>query len=197
MSLQTWKDEFYNVPAEEAAESPLSAAQHSLKKWRGLTTENLERHGMMKEGESRNIWNGWGGRFNVDGYTCALCISVDDNCRKCGLWELGYGCKDDQEYGMWYYQDDPLPMITALEKLVDKLNSEQKKLNTKIPNGIYCYDENGVCPYWGIDPSKPEQDNGYCTYLNKNDWEDLGVGLLWDQVKLCTENNCIEDDEMV
>jgi hypothetical protein len=67
MSLNTWKIEFYPQEACEV-EDQLEAAKHSLRKWGGLTTENLERHGLVKEGESRYIWNGWGDRFAVDGY---------------------------------------------------------------------------------------------------------------------------------
>lgn len=33
----------------------------------------------------------------------------------------------------------------------------------------------------------PEQENGYCSYLQKGDW-DLSLGLLWDQVKECGIN---------
>jgi hypothetical protein len=131
MTLQTWKDEYYDIEASEAIDNPLTAAQHSLKKWRGLTLENLQKHGLEKEGGSRSIWNGWGGRLNIDGYTCALCILVDDNCRKCGLWELGYGCKADQEYGIWYYRDDPLPMIKALGELVTKLELESNSTSNE------------------------------------------------------------------
>ena len=86
-----------------------------------------------------------------------------------------------------------------------------------IPNGCYCYDRNGVCPYWSIKKGLPEQENGYCKYLNKSDFqinEELGptelydikteesivipahvipISLLWDQVKEChlKENFCI------
>jgi hypothetical protein len=133
MSLQTWKDEYYSVDATESIDTPLIAAQHSLKKWRGLTKENLEKHGLVKEGESREIWNGWGDRFSVDEESCALCVMVDSWCKECPLCQLGYGCKDDQEYGMWYYHDDPLPMITALEELVDKLENTPEEVDYSDP----------------------------------------------------------------
>lgn len=78
-----------------------------------------------------------------------------------------------------------------------------------IPYGPYCYDENGICPYWDIDPEKPHQYNGYCHYLGKGDsdlnqdvqWtncrtgeietaEEIGIpmSLLWDQCKECGIN---------
>lgn len=58
---------------------------------------------------------------------------------------------------------------------------------TKIPNGLYCYDNSGVCPYWTIVPDRPQMENGYCAYLGAGDWQ-FG-GLLWDQVKECGEND--------
>lgn len=39
MSLETWKEEFYPIPADEVPES--QALAHSLRKWEGLRKENL------------------------------------------------------------------------------------------------------------------------------------------------------------
>jgi len=72
-----------------------------------------------------------------------------------------------------------------------------------IPYGIYCYTsvgwEDGVykvipCPYWSRRTDKPEQENGYCSYLGVGDW-DLHIGLLWDQVKECGINEGWEDED--
>lgn len=67
-----------------------------------------------------------------------------------------------------------------------KYNKLSKKETSifSIPQGIYCYDEEGLCPYWSIDKDKPFQDNGYCHFLKKGDWE-LKGGLIWDQCKEC------------
>ena len=48
------------------------------------------------------------------------------------------------------------------------------KDESKIPKGFYCYhtDKNGKkinCPYWSNDPNKPEQESGYCSFLEKSD----------------------------
>lgn len=60
--------------------------------------------------------------------------------------------------------------------------------------GLYCYDENGLCPYWSADTNKPRQENGYCAYLEVGDWEPDGwLSLLWDQVKECGLK--VEDDD--
>jgi hypothetical protein len=79
---------------------------------------------------------------------------------------------------------------------------------SKIPKGPYCYAflrfEDGkvctkCCPYWSKREDKPYQENGYCSYLEKGDWEveipdDFPnnfpvscLSLLWDQVK---DPNC-------
>lgn len=83
---------------------------------------------------------------------------------------------------------------------------------SQIPSGCYCYDERGVCPYWDLLDDLPEQYNGYCGFLGKNDvelsremeMENLNTGemckgdelpfpvsLLWDQCKMCG----IKDDD--
>lgn len=91
-----------------------------------------------------------------------------------------------------------------------------------IPKGPYCYDDKGLCPYWSEDLSRHEQENGYCSYLERGDWEmnddkkwrvayvkdgeanhelqsghDLGIpmSLLWDQCKECGINDDWEDED--
>ena len=57
-----------------------------------------------------------------------------------------------------------------------------KKDESVIPKGLYCHgklvpDGNGgfksvnMCPYWKRDLNRPEQENGYCTFLEKGDWD--------------------------
>ena len=36
-----------------------------------------------------------------------------------------------------------------------------------IPKGVYC----DGCPFHFRDWSRPEQENGYCSYLGKSDWD--------------------------
>lgn len=83
---------------------------------------------------------------------------------------------------------------------------------TKIPNGLYCYDEKGKCPYWSLREDLPKQENGYCSFLGKSDWDlneergpmewhdrtgkvvnvtkphEIPNSLIWDEVKECGEN---------
>lgn len=97
-----------------------------------------------------------------------------------------------------------------------------KKDKSLIPQGCYCYTrlENGklkLCPYWSIRKDRPEQENGYCSYLQKGDWDinleaemkdvktgkivkkkgedaPFPIGLLWDMCKECGINEDFEDE---
>ena len=66
----------------------------------------------------------------------------------------------------------------------------------KIPKGIYCYDENGVCPYWSRTDEYNDHENGYCQFLQLGDWMENGTSLLWDQVKEYRVNEDLEEDEL-
>ena len=59
---------------------------------------------------------------------------------------------------------------------------------------VYCYfgTRSSPCPFWSLRDDKPEQDNGYCSYLESGDWDSEGLGLLWDQVKLRVANDVWE-----
>jgi len=90
-----------------------------------------------------------------------------------------------------------------------------RKDKSKIPHGFYCYDENGVCPYWRRMEGREEQEDGWCDYLEMGDIEisedtdriwhtgcadnekqvahkdiprHIRMGLLWDQCKECGIN---------
>lgn len=69
------------------------------------------------------------------------------------------------------------------------------KVYKAIPRGDYCYRiikhmPGGSfitwdCPMWSMRPDKPHQENGYCLWLGKGDWEENEPTLLWDQCKEC------------
>lgn len=50
MSLETWKEEFYKIPAEECIKE--QALDHSITKWEGLRPENLQKHGLFLDGRT-------------------------------------------------------------------------------------------------------------------------------------------------
>lgn len=88
MSLQTWLEEFMPVdPALAAGQSDLAAAEHSLKKWCGVSLENQNRHDVIY---TRNNYieedNGY--RKRLESINCALCIRSRDKYREAGEPEL-------------------------------------------------------------------------------------------------------------
>ena len=46
-----------------------------------------------------------------------------------------------------------------------------RKDKRRIPRGLYCYGKNGNCPYWRIIKDRDEQENGWCDYIGKGDYE--------------------------
>ena len=62
----------------------------------------------------------------------------------------------------------------------------RKELEKFIPKGDYCYVyKKYVCPFWSININKPHQMNGFCKFLQRGDWQDKGIGLIWDSCKEC------------
>ena len=97
---------------------------------------------------------------------------------------------------------------------------DKSKDTSVIPKGFYCYDGKYKCPYWDVREDKPDQENGYCHYLEKGDWnvnkekrynvrksdgtwgelesaEEIGfpMSILWDQCKECDINYGIDNEE--
>ena len=127
MSLESWKAEFYPIEASDVRFTK-EAIRHSLKKWQGLTKENLEKHGVVKKGDDR-LYDGiekW--PFHIDCFSCALCQLFNDEnneCHECPLNRfLGYSCDEREEiygpYSHWMDSGDPQIMIDALQKLEDE-----------------------------------------------------------------------------
>jgi hypothetical protein len=91
---------------------------------------------------------------------------------------------------------------------------------------FYCYDENGICPFWENKSDLPVQENGYCHYLGKSDYDlneeynkeckiiyaknkdevgktieeifDLHFpsSLIWDRCKECGINDEIDEEDL-
>lgn len=125
MSIKTWIDEYYPAEAdalEKSGASDLELVDHALKKWPGLSTENLERHD-LRCGENR-IWGSDGKLFVVDFSTCALCQRFEDSedsCPECPVTTATgkpcYDCSGESEYDPfsdWIVTGDVEPMLEAL-----------------------------------------------------------------------------------
>lgn len=81
----------------------------------------------------------------------------------------------------------PLKRVYVDENVAKKL----------IPKGCYCYDSNGICPFWDKFENFDNQESGYCHYLEAGDFmsrEKGGTFLLWDQCKECGIND--DDDSL-
>lgn len=135
MSIETWKEEFYPVTAE-AVNAGGSASvgeliEHSLRKWRGATYTNLERHGLGRGASELDcdvIYEFGGKTFSFDSHSCALCERfIDAGCSGCPLVdENGRNCN---EYGRGYFNfaengRGPDLMIHELEEALEEWREE-------------------------------------------------------------------------
>lgn len=87
------------------------------------------------------------------------------------------------------------------------------KIEDIIPEGLYCYNgidhevnEAGftvlklqnVCPFHRTLKGYPSRESGYCLYLQRGDFADRSLMLLWDMVKECDINpEDFEDLELI
>lgn len=131
MTIKTWKEEFYPVDASEVS-TKRGAILHSIRKWKGLLPENLERHGIRHGDIPYNIVDKFGETFDIDIESCALCtLYYDyDNCVRCPLAHtLGKRCDDGRTspFNTWIRRGVPESMIMALEKtLLQAVRMEDK-----------------------------------------------------------------------
>lgn len=145
MSLESWKAEFYPIPASETTEE--QAVDHSLQKWLGLLPENLAKHDCHIE-DSSVVEIGHtpclGNHVFIDSSSCSLCHhfcdmsacnSGDDEspCIECPLYKArgDVACDDEtseewnnSQKSPWHaftltfddYSYDPKPMIHWLKR---------------------------------------------------------------------------------
>jgi hypothetical protein len=128
--LKAWKKEFYPTRADTRM-SRIDAVRHSLRKWKGLLPENLDRYNLTVSFIDFAL--------PVSGDSCALCqkyydASIPDRerrCQKCPLAQvLGERCDcldDGNDYvSPWHsfsLDKNPVPMIEALEKTLRELEN--------------------------------------------------------------------------
>jgi len=144
MSLQTWKAEFYPVEADQC---PIDqAVAHSLLKWKGLTAENLAKHGVERWPDSNNI-GAEDDTLWIGSESCALChhFHTDDPqenehgdetfCLECPLAIArdGFACDNHRHneageyiesespwHAFTHENRDPQPMIFWLTQAQEK-----------------------------------------------------------------------------
>lgn len=76
-------------------------------------------------------------------------------------------------------------VVTYDGNMLNQAEMDLEQAKSLIPEGTYCYSADGLCPFWERNKQFPEQANGYCHFLNHGDWQEKGLGLLWDQCKEC------------
>ena len=146
MSIETWKQEFYAVEASVAGKSTdVEMLEHSIKKWEGLQTENLERH-ELRVNYTRIVDVG-GVNFHINSESCALCSkhlfsSRDDSCASCPLSKVRGGVSCDQidaddpsPFDAWRNRANPEPMLTFLRK-ARKIAVKEGKMTIKSQHAI-------------------------------------------------------------
>lgn len=121
-TLAAWKAEFYPVEAKDVAAE--DALAHSLRKWKGLRKENLERHGVRCEGSY--ITDGQQSLY-IDTTSCALCCQAGamdgtDHAACLGVKATGRRCdlRRASPWSAWRKSHDPEPMIAWLEEAIEK-----------------------------------------------------------------------------
>lgn len=124
MSVKTWKKEFYPISAK-SPKTKLGAIKHSIKKWRGLTIENLKKHDVETSKyfscirDPKEV-------FIIDAGSCALCNlylypnnDMERKCLECPLYSILNKKSCDvgmrSPYAIWADKKNPNPMIHALE----------------------------------------------------------------------------------
>ncbi|HEX6827220.1 MAG TPA: hypothetical protein VF077_12955 [Nitrospiraceae bacterium] len=113
MSFETWRQEFYPVPASEVSAD--DALAHSIRKWEGLQAEALVKHGLWFT--PPHIVTGNDGVMPIGGENCALCLH-HDACNGCPLHlSLGKACFEGGDTP-WvaFVRGNAAPMLAALKR---------------------------------------------------------------------------------
>jgi len=146
MSIETWEQEFYAVEVSVVGnDTDVVLLKHSIKKWEGLQTENLERHGLRASPTFYSrIKDVEGGIFYINSSSCSLCVRYlfskganDRGCGNCPLSKIrgNVACDvyadadgdDPSPFHAWRDRADPEPMLTWLRKSLKVATCEEGK----------------------------------------------------------------------
>lgn len=117
MSLETWKEEFYPIPANENMED-MEALLNAKRKWEGMRKENLEKHECnVKTG--RINYNAE--FFCIGAGSCALCLKYSPEyeetlnkyvCDQCPIYlsrdEISCDNLSQEEIDLQKYSDNEI-----------------------------------------------------------------------------------------
>jgi hypothetical protein len=114
MSYESWCKEFYPSPPSEDM-TPLKAAKHSLRKWKGVLPANLRRHGLTRDRDM--IREDYLVVHTLGALSCALCVINDVECQKCSIMLAGHkGCTHE---GSAYIQALEKNRITSMIRVLE------------------------------------------------------------------------------
>jgi len=136
VSLKTWKEEFYPIPAYECKEE--DALEQSLNKWIGLRKKNIDKHELVID--SSGDLQGKGGEFVIDDESCSLCKfylhrfdNEKEDCVRCPLYKsnnnVSCGEGYDSPHSTYCYSldHDPEPMIRLIKKAIKQYKNKRKE----------------------------------------------------------------------
>lgn len=134
MGVMTWKKEFYS--AIKGVKKGIPAIEHSIKKWKGLSKENLAKHGLTLSPmhyficklDEANSWDA-DEKLSVGCDNCALCRTskyADGSFMKCAVCpiQIHNGISCHSAFTKWMTTGNVKPMLKLLEKT---LKLEQEK----------------------------------------------------------------------
>ena len=151
MSLKTWKEEFYPVPADapSAQASEQAAVEHCIQKWEGLREDNLVKHKMVLDGVLLRENTLMDRTLRITDKSCALCVfhGYDADvpaacaivaCETCVLSKVNHGfpCYDSASsnnkppYQAFIIDGCPAPMLELLYNAREYLKTENEKNST-------------------------------------------------------------------
>lgn len=119
MSLASWKEEFYPMPALTCPCD--QALEHSIRKWTGLLPENLKKHKVFLDAHYVRDLESPNCAFRIDGDSCALCANyyTESACRSeeaCPIL-LVTGADCSREYQEFVSQSQVSPMLDLLKRV--------------------------------------------------------------------------------
>ena len=119
MSLKTWCEEFYPIPAF-AVQEP-QALDHSIQKWEGLRQKNLKRHNvtLRRDGIDLVVYDSEDDDgVMVNDRTCALCVNYRW-CNGCPVLNTNpHGCDSAfQEFSGTCCPESMLKLLYKVKEL--------------------------------------------------------------------------------
>ena len=119
MSIKTWKEEFLS-DIEESSKSELSAIEHGIKKYKGLSKKNLIKHNVSLQlyEKTKHYYLSDGIDYMYFGVTtCALCKrNWHNGCDNCTLSVIDKGCLSiNSPWEILIIKGQYYPLLVALK----------------------------------------------------------------------------------